>query len=175
MGWLRNFWWLAVVAFGASGCSPGDPLDRVVAAESPAAFAMWKSRSTGRLPAQQSRDLDEAIQELKLAIMAGREATGSAEIEAAMRAKIDRHTIREVLRLGFESKVRRLELERKGLLIATEQNSRLITRPGDTKSSVHLEQFREKQAARLAAADSELRSAREKLEALAKPAGAPKN
>ena len=62
---------------------------------------MWKSQITGRLTAQQSRDLDEAIQELKLAIMAGHDATGSAEIDGAMRAKIDRRTVREALRLGF--------------------------------------------------------------------------
>ena len=130
---------------------------------------MWKSQITGRLTAQQSRDLDEAIQELKLAIMAGHDATGSAEIDGAMRAKIDRRTVREALRLGFENKVKRLELERKGLLIATEQNSRLITRLFDAKSSVYLDQFREKQAARLAAADRELLTAQEKLKALGPP------
>ena len=158
-----------MVLLGVSGCGPNDPLDRVVAADSSAAFAMWKSQITGRLTAQQSRDLDEAIQELKLAIMAGREATGSAEIDGAMRAKIDRRTVREALRLGFENKGKRLELERTGLLIATEQNSRLITRLCDAKSSVYLDQFREKQAARLAAADRELLTAQEKLKALGPP------
>lgn len=155
-----------LIMLATVGCGPSDPLDRVVDAGSATAFNIWKSQSTGRLSPQHLRDLDEVVQELKLAVMAGREATGADAIEEAVRAKIDKHTLRDALRLGYESKIKRLEVERKGLMIATEQNGRLVTRPGDTESSDYLKRFQEKQNTRLQAAESEFRSAQEKLQAL---------
>jgi hypothetical protein len=162
----------SLFAFALTGCGPSDPLARTIDAENATAFNSWKTRNGGTFSAQQFRDLDEVVQELKLGVMAGREATGSAGIDDAVRAKIDKRSVRDVLKLGFESKVARLELERKGLLIATEQNSRLTTKDGDKASNDYLVRFKQKQATRLEGVETELKSAQDKLAALT---GAPKS
>ena len=162
------------LALGASGCGPRDPLDRVVSAESPTAFSMWRSSAAGYLNASQLQDFDEATRELKMAVMNNRETTGTAAVEEAMREKINGKTVREAMRLAYESKIKRLEVDLKGLAIATEQNSRLTTRPGDTDSSKYLAGFNERQKTRVDATERDLHAAQEKLKALGPPADAAK-
>ena len=163
-----------VVTALSSGCGPRDPLDRVVSAESANALAMWRSQAAGSLNSALLQDFDEAVKELKLAVMNNLEATGTAAVEEAMRAKIHGRTLRDVLRLAWESKIKRLEVDLSGLAIATEQNERLVTRPGDGDSKNYLERFRLKQGERREAAERELKSAQEKLKALGAGTSAPK-
>jgi hypothetical protein len=149
-----------------AGCGPSDPLARTVSAESATAFAMWRSQANGYLSVEQRKDVDEAIKELKLGVMNNREATGTEAVEEAMRAKVHGRPLRDVLRSAYEAKIKRLEVDLKGLAIATEQNSRLTTRPGDTDSSAYLERFRKNQAERRESAERELKAAQERLQAL---------
>lgn len=162
-------WWLAFILL-LGGCSPRDPLDRVVSAESATALSMWRSSAGGYLSGGQLQELDAAVSELKLGVMNHREATGTAAVEEAMRAKIHGRTVRDVLRLACETKIKRLEVDLKGLMIAAEQNSRLVTRPGDTESGTYLAGFRERQQARRAGIETELNAAQARLRALAPPA-----
>ncbi|MBI5766185.1 MAG: hypothetical protein HZA93_00200 [Verrucomicrobia bacterium] len=157
---------LALAVLLLVACGPRDPLERTVAAESANAFAMWRSQAGGYLNTAQLQEVDEAIKELKLQVMNNREATGTEAVETAMRAKIHGRSLRTLLRSAYEAKIKRLEVDLKGLAIATEQNSRLTTRPGDTESTAYLERFRQKQAGRREAAEQDLKSAQDKLKAL---------
>ena len=160
---------LVTLAAFAAGCGPSDPLERKIAAESATAFSMWRSQANGFLTAAQCKEVDEAAKELKLAVMNNRETTGTDAVEEAMRAKIHDRTVREMLRAAYEAKIKRLEVDLKGLLIAAEQNSRLTTKAGDTESSSYLSGFRERQMARLNSVQEELKAAQDKLAALGVP------
>jgi len=163
---------LLLAALGVAGCQRTSPLDTKVVAGTAEALGNWRSNVGYHLTTEQWRDFDEAVQELKLQIMAAHEATGSDAIADAARAKIDQVTVGEVLRAGWEAKLRRLDAERKELLGAIEQNSRLTVKPGDTESAGYLDRIRRQQAEHLQRLTQDLATTGEKLKALGKP-GAP--
>ncbi len=164
----------AALVFLLAACGPRDPLERVVAADSAVAFSTWRAQLAGSMNQGQLAEVDAAVGEVKLGIMNNREASGTAAVEEAMRAKVHGRPLREVLRAAYEAKIKRLEVDLKGLAIATEQNSRLTTRAGDTASSQYLDRFKQKQGERVAAAEGELREAQAKLAALGPAPGGAK-
>ncbi len=155
---------LAAIAFAAVGCGRGDPLARTVSAADGPAVARWELRlATDCSPADRRR-IEQALQDIRLKIMGDKEARGSAGIADALSRKVHGRSVREVLQLGCESRLLRLRAEGAELERALEQNSRLMTRPGDTASERHLVEIHGKQWNRLekyradiAAAEGELR------------------
>jgi hypothetical protein len=155
---IRRSGWLGMAAaLAIAGCQR-DPLDRQVSAGTALAFNAWQSRNEN-LGAENRRRLAEALQEIRFGVMGEREirrrmgervASGTEEIDAELRKKIDGKPLRDVLQLGYEMRVRRLRRELAGLETAMAQNARLVTRPGDVDSKHHLEGLRDRQATRVA-------------------------
>jgi hypothetical protein len=155
---------LALVGFAS--CQRSDPLEIKVQPDPTAGLNPWRLRVGTELSPDQWRDFDDAIREIKLQIMATGEATGSVGVEQAFQLKLRDQTVREVLRTGFDARLRRLEAERHGLTQAIEQNSRLETRPGDTESADYLTLVRSRQATHLQTLEHDLADAELKLKQL---------
>lgn len=163
---------LLVLAFLVGACSRGDPHAAPIGAADRGALAKWRMIAADRFTREEWREFEAALQELRLQVMAHREATGSEAIDDAVCRRIDGRTFREVLVLGCESKLERLEPVRNELKTALDTNALLVTQPGDREAQKHLEGFRQRQGERLAKLDAELSAAEERLAALGgRPAG----
>lgn len=165
-------------------CQRGDPLERKVSVPTPSAFAAWRWEIASEGAAPLRRQVTAALLEIRFnnegnraldRIMAGPDAAPpiGADVDDAIRQRIDGRTLREVLQLGTELRVRRLKSELAGLEYAVEQNSRLVTKPGDLESKHHLEGLRERQLARVAKYREELAEAERDLAPLLAKTGKP--
>lgn len=155
-----------------AGCGRRDPLERTVSAPTSGRFAAWRAHLSSDSNVELVRRVEEAVQEIRLSVsgarelqrMSGEEVTGgAAAIDEAVRQRVDGRSLREIVRLGYELRLRRLKMEMSGLEAAMEQNSRLVTRPGDLESQHHLEGLHDRQQVRvdqyredIAAAEREL-------------------
>jgi hypothetical protein len=118
------------------------------------------------------RRVEVALLEIRLSITAERELKrqlgervvgGTQEIDEAVRQRVDGRPLREVLQLGYELRVLRLEEELAGLEAAMRQNERLVTRPGDLESEHHLEGLRDRQQVRVATYREQISAAEREL------------
>jgi hypothetical protein len=157
---------VAAACAAAQGCGPQDPLEMTVAADSVVSFSMWKERASDRLGAAQMADFEEALQELRFRTMADGNATGSEAVEEATLAVIDGRTVRYVLELGLGWELSQLRIEHSQLDFSMRENAWLRIRKGDTDSAEYLYQLRQRQEARLKAADEKIAVLRRKLVAL---------
>jgi hypothetical protein len=102
---------LALIGLALAGCSQTPPLERIVPSESASALEHWREKVQDDYTAAQWQDFDLALQEIQFKIIAEPDAKGADPVEAKVRAAIAGHTVREVLRLGFESRLARLDAE----------------------------------------------------------------
>ncbi len=164
-------WLLAGVLGVGSGCAPVEPIEQKVSARSPLAFSAWQTRfAAGVSPAERAR-FEAALQEIRLRIMADREATGSDPISEALRAKINGRPVREVLQLALELSLAKLLAEHAALNTVIRQNAMLQTRDGDKPSEDYLVEFHRKQTARLEKLEEEIEASQSELEPLMKKTG----
>ena len=157
--WLPVLLGLALVA----GCARSDPLATKVAARSPIAFAMWHSQTGTALSAEQWRDFDAAVQEIKFQVAAEYAATGTEAVDEAMRQRVDEQTVRRVLELGDLARLTRLKSDRAELAHFLEVNATMRTRPDDQASIAYLKGLRDRQVARLEALDAEIAERRAQM------------
>lgn len=169
-----SFPWLLTLLLASSACQRGDPLDRKVSVPTPSAFAAWRWEIASDGAAPLRRQVTAALLEIRFhnegnraldRIMAGPDASPpiGADVDEAIRQRIDGRSLREVLQLGAELRVRRLKSELAGLEYAVEQNAKLVTKPGDLESKHHLEGLRERQLARVAKYKEDLAEAEREL------------
>ena len=159
----KNFRRLTLVlAVVLTGCQPADPLARKVTASSPIDYATWRSSAAEKLPAETCRDFDDIVQEMKFNVMANQQASGSAGIDDATRAKLHGRTVSEILAAGYQMKIARLESERNELESFIKSNATLRTRPGDTASADFLADKSRRQSKQLDALVTQWKLAKEK-------------
>jgi uncharacterized membrane protein YccC len=164
---------LLVVTSGL-GCGRRDPLERKVNASTATAFSNWQAQVASGGNADNRRRVPEALQEIKAHFVAEREmrrAKGQRvgtlqDVDDIVRATVDGHSVRDVLRLGYGFRLRRLRDELLGLETAISQNAQLITKPGDTASRQHLDGLRERQEARVRTYREQLDATERELAAL---------
>jgi hypothetical protein len=165
--------WLLLLS--AAGCAR-DPLEQVVSARTAGRFAAWRAHVASDGNPEARRRMEEALQEIRLNVAGERELKrqmgervtgGTEQIDDAVRQRVDGRRLREVLQLGYELRVRRLNEELAGLEDAMDQNSRLVTRPGDLESKHHLEGLRDRQQVRVESYREGIAAAERELERLA--------
>lgn len=159
----------------AIGCAPRDPLERTVTTPTLRRFASWRAGIQSDGSAELRRRVGEAIQEIRTNIAGNRELDRTMEttlpepsIDEAVRKRVDGRTLREVLRHGYELRVRRLNEELAGLEDAMRKNDKLVTRPGDVESRQHLDGLRDRQQARVEKYRADLATAQRELAALSR-------
>lgn len=155
-------------------CQRGDPQARPLEAANPGRLATWRMKMAESFRPEEWREFDAALQEIRLRIMADREASGSEAIEAALCRRIDGRTFREVLILGDENKLARLDPVRRELKSAIDGNAKLVTKPGDDASAKYLDGYRARQEERLTKVDAEIAEAEQRLAAIGGPEWAAK-
>jgi len=154
----RTFLFLALVL---GGCAKVAPLDEKVVATSDSDFEMWKSDAAGDFTLQEWQDFDGALEDIKLDVMASGKGSGANGVSNAAYARINGKTVREVLKTGFDLKLKRLGDEREKVAAFLAINKKFKTRPGDEESATQLANIREEQERRLAVLDGHLADARE--------------
>lgn len=160
-----RFPWPLLLCVALTGCGPEDPLDIRVDAKNYVAFSMWESDASSRLTAQQLKDFNEALQEIKFRIMADGAAAGRDGVERAAWEMIDEKTVRDMLRMGLSRELERVQAEQAALARSMDQNRRLITRPDDVASKSYLSFLHEREAEHLNAVNAQISHARERLAA----------
>lgn len=144
-----------------SGCTKVAPLDEKVVATSDFNFMMWKADVAGDFTLQEWHDFDEALQDIKFDVMASGKASGTNGVSNAAYERIDGKTVREVLKTGFDLKLKRLGDEREKIAAFLAINKKFRTRKGDEESATQLANIREEQERRLEVLDRHLEEARE--------------
>ena len=172
---MRRLSALPVLAvwLGLARCAPSDPLDRVVSVPTASRFAIWRSSVASDSSAATRQQVEAALQEIRIDAAADRQrrrilgepvqASGTEEVDEAVRSRVDGRPLREVVQLGCELRLRRLTNELKALEEAVDQNAQLVTRPGDGESRRHLEELRGRQLARVEKYREEIAAAEREL------------
>lgn len=149
---------LVALGWAMAGCAPADPLDHVVSTSTLSRFAAWRSHLASDSGPELRVSVEEALHELRLSLAGERELQRQLEqpipakaetYEEQLRRRVDGRPLREVLQLGCELRLRRLQEELAGLEDAMAKNAKLVTRPGDLESQHHLDGLRERQQARV--------------------------
>lgn len=154
----------AALVLGA--CGRTEPLATPVSATSMSGLGRWRIKQANRFTLEEWREFDAALQEIRLRVMADREASGSEAVEEAMCARINGRSVREVLVLGYEGRFARLQPVRDELKRSLEGNALLVTKPGDRASASYLDTLRGRQEEQLRKTEAEIAVAVQRLEAL---------
>jgi hypothetical protein len=104
----------AVIALVATitfcGCEK-HPFEEKISARNDLGFSMWLSDHTGQLNADERRELTEARQQIKFAVMTDTPGLNAQDFEQNVYAEIYGHTVKEVLLRGLEIQQQRLSKE----------------------------------------------------------------
>lgn len=155
---------LSAVALALAGCSQPPPLDRIVATQSASALEHWREGVGDDLTPAQWQDFDVALQEIQFKIIAEPDAQKGDSAEAKVRAEIAGRTVREVMRLGFESKLARLDAEGTQLESFIRMNSQ--KKSGTAQSAADFKNQVYTQLSLLRAVDEEMERTGQKLDLL---------
>ncbi len=164
--------WLVILTVG---CGPSDPLDKVVSVPTLSRFASWRAGVASDAGPSTRVRVDDALQEMRANFAAERElkrrlderiVSGTEVLDEAVRNRVHGQRLRDVLRIGYELRIRRVREEMTGLEDAMGKNAGLVTRPGDYESKHHLEGLRDRQLIRLQKYRDELAAAERELESL---------
>ena len=151
---FRPIVWLTIVCI-LSGCHSGDPLDKKITAESSDDFAHSRRGVIDVLDREQMLDFDDAVQEIRLRIIIGRNATGKSLdqnlVDGGVRERINELSVREIIQIGYRSKLERLNMERLELETMIHENAVRRTRHGDTEAARFLHDLGKDQSEQLQA------------------------
>lgn len=164
---------LGLLAFGWVGCGPRSPLDRKLETASGLQFTQWRARLARAWTPAEDRHFEQALQEVRVYITSRGIASGSDPVAAALREQLAGLTVREVLQLGGEIRLQRLEAEHAALAEVLQMNSLLQTREGDTASERHLVDVHRRQMSRLEKLETEIGATRAELTQLRAATGRP--
>jgi hypothetical protein len=140
--------WVVLFCLTA-GCQRTPRWDRVVEADTQPAFGVWQRAQQDDFSKAEWAEFETALQDIKVRIIALREASGTEAVNDALRPKIHGQTVRQVLQQGLEARIWRLKVECDELTKMIAGNTTLRTAPGDTASAEYLERKERDQQARL--------------------------
>lgn len=149
-----------------SGCARKEPLDREVKAGSREEFERWTGKLSTELTSEHAKDLELAVQEIKILVMAQKGRGGAELLDEGMRELVKGKTVRDALRLGLQARRDRMEMERGEVRKRLEHDSSLKVREGDTESAAYLERITRAEADRLQSLTAEIARLDAKLKQL---------
>lgn len=151
-----------------AGCQKTDPRKEPVQAQSPSAFMRWRSMIGTEIKADEWREFDAMLQEIRLRVTAEKQASGSEAVEAAMRSRINGLSFSDTIALGYEGRLQRLRPERQETLNAMRMNAAGAGQLEGMKLGAEMERMRQAQAKRLAQLDAQIDEAVKRLNELGK-------
>ncbi len=149
------------IAFTA-GCGRPAPTLAHIEAKNFGTFYAWRSTVSSQFTPEQWRDFKVAIQELRLSAMA-HGVTTTAAIDAALCARIDGHSVNDVILLADAARLERLGTARARLKTMVDANALLAPNPGDAEIAAMLDRRRNDQEDRLHKLTLEIEDARKQL------------
>jgi hypothetical protein len=161
---------VAISALLLVGCQRTPKMDLRLTAETSRDFSSWQTQNRGEFTADEWAEFEAVQQDIKLRIIALKEASGTEAVNDALRAKIHGKTFREVMRLGYDDRLWRLNVERTEFQKMVEGNSTLRTNPGDTASANELKRKIDLQKSQLQRAEDAIKATEAKRAALDAPA-----
>lgn len=159
---------LAALLLATAGCQKTDPRQQPVQAKSPSAFMRWRSMIGRDIKADEWREFDAMLQEIRLRVTAEKQASGTEAVEAAMRSRIDGLTFHETVALGYEGRLQRLRPERQETLKAMRLNAEGAGQLEGSKLADEMERMRLAQVKRLALLDAQIEESVKRLKDLGK-------
>jgi hypothetical protein len=159
----RTFLLAIALAAPCSQIACSDRRHVPVSSSTASAYDRWRMRSSDAFRAEEWREFDAMLQELRLRIMANREATGHDGIESALRSKIDGASFREVLVMGCQAKLARLTAEREPMRRVLNANAHRTGILSNTGPFAEFERARAEQEKKLLAIDDQIRAAERRL------------
>lgn len=159
---------LAGLLLVTAGCQKTDPRKDPVQAQSPSAFMRWRSMIGTEIKADEWREFDAMLQEIRLRVTAEKQASGTEGVEAAMRSRINGLSFTDVVALGYEGRLLRLRPERQETLNAMRANAQGAGQLEGMKLGSEMERMRQAQAKRLAQLDAQIDEAVKRLKELGK-------
>jgi hypothetical protein len=159
---------LAVLALmiAGSGCKPTDLQSARIAADDTTSFYRWKRDVGSQLSAEAQKQLETAVEEIRLDAMLRKQASGHDALEAAVCQRLNHLSVKAALLLGAQIKWQRLAAERDDLQRVANANAHLITKPGDQAAATDLEQYRAKFQQRITALTRDLQAIEQEIQAL---------
>lgn len=146
---------LGSVLVFAAGCRPAEEWN-IVRAKSGLEFQQWRAGAIHRLTQAERDEVDAMVDELRWS------ATPPLTKEAVY-ALIDRKPYTEVVRLGYEARIRRVDPLWGELKAAVDNNALLVTREGDPETAATLRHYRRDQLARLEKMSAEIHQAEKRV------------
>lgn len=159
---------LAGLLLVTAGCQKTDPRKEPVQAQSPSAFMRWRSMIGAEIKADEWREFDAMLQEIRLRVTAEKQASGSEAVEAAMRSRINGLSFIDVIALGYEGRLLRLRPERQETLSAMRLNAQGAGQLEGMKLGAEMERMRQAQAKRLTQLDAQIDEAVKRLKEIGK-------
>lgn len=146
---------VGVVSLAAwlGGCARPDPRTTPISAKQDGAIVLWLSAHAEVLTPEERKEFAAMVQEIRFDIV---RAHGGNRPPDELSRRIDGHTFAEVLRLGHEAKIARLQPLRKELKDHVDQNGLIVTRAGDAAAAGWLDDYRAKQMERLTALEADI-------------------
>jgi hypothetical protein len=155
---------LALVAL-CSACVPSDPLERKLNGSDPTSFAMSTTDARTSLSPEQVADLDQALQQIKFAVMAEGKESGGDAVASELIRRVDGKTVRAVIEMGFRLELLRALAERDSMTACLVRDAAAKTAPGDFSKADLLDHIREAHTERLRSATVEIAQVRARLTA----------
>ncbi|PTX91252.1 hypothetical protein [Opitutus sp. ER46] len=145
-----------LVVLAPTACKRAAAPPPPVQAQTSRGLAEWRRVNSGRHTADEWREFDAMLQEIRLGVMVDREATGSEAIDAVVRQKINGRSFAEVLAIGYGAKRHRLVPLRDELKKTIDGNAWLVTKEGDAAGAAHLASVRARQERQLQEFDAQI-------------------
>jgi hypothetical protein len=144
-----------------AGCARPDPRTVRITGDLPGSINGWRGKIEDQITRAEWKEFDAMLQEVRWSLRPMGTAANDAATTEALVKRVQGFTFGDVLRLGYETKLRRLEPLRAELKEAIDTNALLVTQ--DVESEIHLRRYRSDQQERLAALDAEIGSARQRF------------
>jgi hypothetical protein len=118
------------------GC--GAATDEKANARNQTEYDIWSSNVAAHLSLDDVRVFQQAQQEIRLYIMGHTSASGSEAIGNAFLLKVDGLTVKQLMVLGLQDRIKRLTDQRNEAKTLYDQNSAIKTNGGDETSANYL-------------------------------------
>lgn len=140
---------------GSAGCRPAEEWN-IVRSRSGLEFQQWRAAAIHQMTPAERDELDALVDELRW-------SETPPLTKEAVYALIDRKPLADVLRLGYEARIRRLDPLWGELKGAVDSNALLMTKPGDSAAALALQRYQREQHARLEKLGAQLHEAEKRF------------
>lgn len=163
---------LLIFALAGTGCQRS-PYDAKISATNAEELNAWISRNTHRLGVKEIAEINACLSEIRISFMLSNAAKGANQLAQKLCEAVDGEPLKNVLVMGYEAQIERLEIERSRQRSDLNYKEKLRVRPTDTDSERFLEEQRQMVREQIKKFDDKILQARARLKELRAQFGIP--